>query len=84
MTAGLMWLPEMCPSAYTVATTIVPKANEMTPRSAIVNGESPFTISVAGTEPTPTNTRNAVPRTSAISFCTVVGSSMCTLPSELE
>ena len=34
----------------------------------MVNGASPLTMSVAGTEPTPTNTRNAVPRTSAASF----------------
>ena len=35
------------------------------PRSAIVNGASPLTISVAGTDPTPMNTRNAVPMASA-------------------
>ena len=34
----------------------------------MVNGASPLTIRVAGTEPTPTNTRNAVPMTSAASF----------------
>src|SRR3954452_13789461 len=60
-----MWLPPMWPSAYTVATTIVPNAREIIPRSAMVNGASPFTIRVAGTEPTPMNTKNAVPRASA-------------------
>ena len=56
--------------------TTVPNANEMTPRSAIVNGAFPFTISVAGTAPTPMNTSNAVPSTSAASFCGLVFSSM--------
>ena len=50
-----------------MATTIVPKAREIMPRSAIVNGASPLTIRVAGTDPTPMNTRNAVPMTSAAS-----------------
>jgi hypothetical protein len=68
VTAGLMWLPDTCPSAYTVATTTVANANEITPRSAMVNGVSPLTIRVAGTDPTPTNTRKAVPNTSAASF----------------
>ena len=68
VTAGLMWLPEMWPSAYTVATTTVANANEIIPRSAIVNGASPLTMSVAGTDPTPMNTRNAVPMASAASF----------------
>src|SRR6266566_3926135 len=71
-----MWLPEMCPSAYTVAITIVPNASEIMPRSAMVNGALPLTISVAGTEPTPTKTRNAVPITSASSFCVIDDSSM--------
>src|SRR4051812_10876905 len=48
------------------------------PRSAIVNGASPLTISVAGTDPTPTNTRSAVPMNSAPSFWASVGSSMGT------
>ncbi len=78
-----MWLPEMCPSAYTVATTTVAKAREIMPRSAIVNGASPLTISVAGTEPTPMNTRNAVPMTSAASFWADVGSSMSNLPARM-
>jgi hypothetical protein len=65
-----------------VATTIVPKDSEMTPRSAMVKGVSPFTIRAAGTEPTPTNTRNAVPMTSAASFWTCVGSSMGTSRSD--
>ncbi len=56
--------------------TTVPNANEMTPRSAIVNGAFPFTISVAGTAPTPMNTSSAVPSTSAASFCGLVFSSM--------
>ena len=42
----------------------------------MVNGASPLTISVAGTEPTPTNTRKAVPMTSAVSFWGVDGSFM--------
>ena len=46
------------------------------PRSAIVNGALPLTISVAGTEPTPMNTRKAVPMTSAASFCLIDGSSI--------
>src|SRR4051794_28315703 len=71
-----MWLPEMCPRAYMVATTTVAKANEIIPRSAIVNGASPLTMIVAGTDPTPTNTRNAVPTTSAASFWMIDGSSM--------
>ena len=68
VTAGLMWLPPIWPRAYTVAMTIVPKASEIIPRSAIVNGASPLTIRVAGTEPTPTKTRNPVPMASADSF----------------
>src|SRR5436190_17595303 len=44
---------------------MVPKAREIMPRSAIVNGASPLTIRVAGTEPTPMKTRNAVPMNSA-------------------
>ena len=36
-------------------------ASEIMPRSAIVNGALPLTIRVAGTEPTPMKTRNAVP-----------------------
>ncbi len=59
-----------------VATTTVPKASEITPRSAMVNGASPLTISVAGTEPTPTNTRKAVPMVSAASFWGRDGSNM--------
>jgi hypothetical protein len=43
----------------------MPNANEMTPSWAMVNGASPLTISVAGTEPTPMNTRVAVPSVSA-------------------
>jgi hypothetical protein len=70
-----MWLPETCPSAYTVATTIVPKASEIIPRSAMVKGADPLTMSVAGTEPTPTNTRKAVPIVSAASFWIMLGSS---------
>ena len=42
----------------------------------MVNGASPLTMRVAGTEPTPTNTRNAVPMTSAASFWGVDGSFM--------
>src|SRR6187431_3230722 len=41
----------------------------MKPRSAPVKGVSPRTSASAGTEPTPTNTRKAVPRNSAASFC---------------
>src|SRR4029078_2238926 len=78
VTAGLMWLPDTWPSAYTVAMTTVPKAKEMTPRSAIVNGASPLTIKVAGTAPTPMKTSNAVPSTSAANFCDLVFSSMTT------
>ncbi len=51
-----------------MAITIVPKASEIMPRSAIVNGASPLTINVAGTDPTPMKTRNAVPMASAKSF----------------
>jgi hypothetical protein len=51
------------------ATTIIANANEIMPSCAIVNGASPPTISVAGTEPTPTKTSSAVPTTSATSFC---------------
>src|SRR3954468_18637697 len=77
VTAGLMWLPEMWPSAYTVATTIVPNASEIMPRSAMVNGALPFTMSVAGTAPTPMKTRNAVPMNSAASrWVRVFSSSM--------
>src|SRR3954447_528478 len=78
VTAGLMWLPEMWPRAYTVATRIVPNAKEIMPTAAIVNGALPFTMRVAGTDPTPTNTRNAVPMTSAVSFWARRGSSMST------
>ena len=63
-----MWFPPMWPRAYTVAITMVPKASEIIPRSAMVKGASPLTMSVAGTEPTPTKTRNAVPMASADSF----------------
>ncbi len=35
----------------------------------MVKGASPLTMSVAGTEPTPMKTRNAVPMTSVASFC---------------
>jgi hypothetical protein len=52
------------------------KAKEITPRSPIVKGASPLTINVAGTEPTPMNTRKAVPMTSAASFCLIDGSSI--------
>ena len=78
-----MWLPEMYPKMYTVAITMVPKASEMNPRLAIVKGASPLTISVAGTDPTPTKTRNAVPRNSAASFCHVLFSSICSPLSKL-
>jgi hypothetical protein len=64
-----MWLPETCPSAYTVATTAAAKAKEIIPRSAMVNGESPLTMRVAATAPTPMKTRIAVPITSAASLC---------------
>ena len=42
----------------------------------MVKGASPLTMRVAGTEPTPTKTRNAVPMTSVASFCVVDGSFM--------
>ena len=48
-----------------MAITTVPNAREIMPRSAIVNGASPLTMSVAGTDPTPMNTRKAVPMASA-------------------
>jgi hypothetical protein len=51
-----------------VATTTVANAKEIMPRSAIVNGASPLTMIVAGTDPTPMNTRKAVPNASAASF----------------
>src|SRR4029453_13468639 len=76
VTAGLMWLPETWPSAYTVAMTTVPNASEIMPRSAMVNGALPLRINAAGTEPTPMNTRNAVPMNSATSFCLIDGSSI--------
>src|SRR6476659_7071188 len=51
------------------------------PRSAIVNGALPLTISVAGTDPTPMNTRNAVPMNSAPSrWAREVSSSMGSTP----
>ena len=58
--------------------TIVAKANEMMPRSEPLNVDplASLTISSAGTEPTPTKTRKAVPRNSAASFCHRVFSSM--------
>jgi hypothetical protein len=59
-----------------VATTTVANANEIMPRSAMVNGASPFTMIVAGTDPTPTKTRNAVPSASAASFWVSDGSSI--------
>src|SRR6478735_1865678 len=84
VTAGLMWLPPTWPSAYTVATTTVPNAREITPRSAIVNGALPLTIRVAGTDPTPMNTRNAVPMTSAPRrWKKLVSSSMGLAPSQV-
>ena len=76
VTAGLMWFPDTWPSAYTVATTTIAKANEIMPRSAIVNGASPLTMSVAGTDPTPMNTSSAVPSSSASSFWGCVLSSI--------
>jgi hypothetical protein len=81
VTAGLMWLPEMCPSAYTVATTAAANAKEIIPRSAMVNGASPLTMSVAGTAPTPMKTRMAVPNSSAASRCGNEFSSMDPPPS---
>src|SRR5258706_14407954 len=50
-------------------------ANEIIPSCAMENGTLvPAAITpVAAAEPAPTNTRNAVPRTSAASFCGVVG-----------
>ena len=42
----------------------------------MVNGALPLTMSVAGTEPTPMNTRKAVPITSAASFWRIDGSSI--------
>src|SRR4029077_8489102 len=46
------------------------------PRSAIVNGASPLTMMVAGTDPTPMKTKKAVPNASAASFWVSDGSSM--------
>jgi hypothetical protein len=50
----------------------------MIPRSEPLNVDplASFTISSAGTEPTPTKTRKAVPRNSAASFCHAVLSSI--------
>ena len=62
-----------------VATTTVANANEIMPRSAIVNGASPLTMIVAGTDPTPMNTRKAVPNASAASFWVIEGSSITVL-----
>ena len=58
--------------------TIVANANEMMPRSDPLNVEplASLTIRRAGTEPTPTKTRKAVPRNSAASFCHLVFSSI--------
>ena len=51
------------------------------PRSANVNGALPFTIKVAGTEPTPMNTRKAVPMNSAVSRWAMEVSSSMRAPS---
>jgi hypothetical protein len=61
-----------------VTITIDAKASEMIPRSEPLNVEplALLTRSRAGTEPTPTKTRNAVPRNSEASFCHLVFSSM--------
>ena len=48
----------------------------------MVNGASPFTIRVAGTDPTPMNTRKAVPMASAPRrWIRLVSSSMRPTPS---
>lgn len=66
-----------------MATTIVAKASEIMPRSAMVKAASPLTINVAGTAPTPMNTSSAVPKNSAPSFCHLVLSSICPFLSRL-
>src|SRR6218665_887286 len=48
---------------------MVPKAKAIMPRSAKPIPLSPFMMRAAGTEPTPTNTRKAVPRNSAARVC---------------
>ena len=50
----------------------------MIPRSEPLNVEplASLTMSRAGTDPTPTKTRKAVPRNSAASFCHIVFSSI--------
>ena len=76
---GSSWL--QLTQGATVAMTISANENEIMPRSAKVNGALPFTIKVAGTEPTPMNTRNAVPMNSAVSrWAMEVSSSMVPLP----
>ena len=45
--------------------TAVAKASEIMPSCAMVNGASPPTMSVAGTDPTPMKTSIAVPSISA-------------------
>ena len=81
MTAGLMWQPETLPTVYTIATTIRPKANEIMPKSAPENGafEPPSRRRIAGTDPAPTKTSNAVPIASAnarwIVECSCIGTS---------
>src|SRR5882757_4270818 len=62
-----MWHPETLPTVYTSATTIRPKAIEMKPRSAPENGAfvPPSSSRIAGTEPAPMTTSNAVPIASA-------------------
>src|SRR3954453_23470803 len=57
VTAGLMWHPEMGPSAYASASRVRPKANA-TPNS-------PIDLIPATADPTATKTRRAVPRNSA-------------------
>src|SRR2546421_7427028 len=78
VTAGLMWQPEMCPIAYTIAMITIMKANEMMPSWAMENW-TPVDLAimkVAAAVPGPQITSAAVPMNSAASFWAKVTSDM--------
>src|SRR5207248_2644079 len=78
VTAGLMWQPEMCPIAYTMAMITIMKANEMMPSCAIENC-TPVVLAimnVAAAVPGPHSTSAAVPMNSATSLRESVTSAM--------
>ena len=70
VTAGLIWQPEIWPKAYTIVTTVSPKAKAI-PKTPM---PSPGMPALRSALPQPANTNQNVPSASAANRCTISAS----------